>query len=181
MHLPPEPGFGKFAGALGPDLWRGDGAGRAPGGLLRQRTGEAFEHRRGIACWAASVIQPRENILLKADSTAGALAHELRGSEILSVTAPGINTLQELADSKGIEVGCLGGPLRGVLQSFVGPLAEAGRERMSFDRVFLGAGAVTAEDGICEAYHAQTRVRGLMASRRHLGYLGIKPFIKDME
>jgi DeoR/GlpR family transcriptional regulator of sugar metabolism len=73
------------------------------------------------------------------------------------VTAPGINTLQELAESEGIEVDCLGGRLRSVSQSFVGPLAEAALERMSFDRVFLGAEAVIAEDGLCEADPAQVQ------------------------
>ncbi len=81
------------------------------------------------------------------------------------MTTPGINTLQELADCEGIEVDCLCGRLRGVSQSFVGPLAEAALERMSFDRAFLGADAVTAEDGICEADHAQTRLKELMAER----------------
>jgi DeoR/GlpR family transcriptional regulator of sugar metabolism len=63
----------------------------------------------------------RENILLDAGSTAGALAHELRGFGPLSLTTPGINTLQELADCEGIEVDGLGGRLRGVSQSFVRP------------------------------------------------------------
>ena len=36
---------------------------------------------------------------------------------------------------------------------------------MSFDRVFLGADAVTAEVLICEADHAQTRLKELMARR----------------
>lgn len=110
------------------------------------------------------MIRPGENILLDAGSTVGALAHELRGFEKLSVTTPGINTMQELADSEG-EVDCLGGRLRSLSQSFVGPLAEAALERMSFDRVFLGADAVTAEDGICEADHAQTRLKERMARR----------------
>jgi hypothetical protein len=34
---------------------------------------------------------------------------------------------------------------------------------MSFDRVFMGADAVTAADGMCEADHAQTRLKELMA------------------
>jgi DeoR/GlpR family transcriptional regulator of sugar metabolism len=157
--------------------------GAHPEASLRQRTGEAFEQKHAIARWAASVVQPGENILLDAGSTAGALAHELRGFGPLSVTTPGLNTLQELADSEGIEVDCLGGRLRGVSQSFVGPLAEASLERMSFDRVFLGADAVTAEDGICEADHAQTRLKELMARRGRSVYvladsskLGLRPF-----
>lgn len=36
---------------------------------------------------------------------------------------------------------------------------------MSSDRVFLGADAVTAEDSICAANHAQTRLGELMARR----------------
>ena len=121
--------------------------GAHPEASLRQRTGEAFEQKHAIAKWAAAVIRPGENILLDAGSTVGALAHELRGFEKLSVTTPGINTMQELAESEGIEVDCLGGRLRSLSQSFVGPLAEAALERMSFDRVFLGADAVTADDG----------------------------------
>jgi DeoR/GlpR family transcriptional regulator of sugar metabolism len=57
------------------------------------------------------VIRPGENILIDAGSTMGALAHELRGFDRLTVTTPGLNTLQELADSEGIEVDCLGGRL----------------------------------------------------------------------
>jgi DeoR/GlpR family transcriptional regulator of sugar metabolism len=72
--------------------------------------------------------------------------------------------MQELAEAGGIEVDCLGGRLRSLSQSFVG-LAEAALERKSFDRVFLGADAVTAEHGICEADHAQTRLKELMARR----------------
>lgn len=79
--------------------------------------------------------------------------------------------MQELADSEGIEVDCLGGRLRSVSQSFVGPLAEAALERMSFDRVFLGADGVTAEDGICEASHEQTRLKELMARRGNAAYV----------
>ncbi|MET3706416.1 DeoR/GlpR family transcriptional regulator of sugar metabolism [Arthrobacter sp. UYEF6] len=106
---------------------------------MRQRTGEAFEQKQAIARRAASVIRPGEHILLDAGSAVGALAHELRGFDRLSVTTPGVNTMQQLPESDGIEVDCLGGPLRTLSQSFAGPLAEAALERMSFDRVFLGA------------------------------------------
>jgi DeoR/GlpR family transcriptional regulator of sugar metabolism len=128
-------------------------------------------------------VKDGENILLDGGSTVGALAHALRDRENLTVATPGINTLQELADSPGVRVDCLGGRLRGVSQTFVGPLAEAALERMTFDRVFLGADAVTAEDGLCEADHAQTRLKELMARRGAAVYvladsskLGKRPF-----
>jgi DeoR/GlpR family transcriptional regulator of sugar metabolism len=157
--------------------------GAHPEPSLRQRTGEAFEQKQAIAAWAAGQVQDGEIVLLDGGSTVGALAHALRGRGNLSVTTPGINTLQELADSPGIQVDCLGGRLRGVSQTFVGPLAEAALERMSFDRVFLGADAVTADDGLCEADHAQTRLKELMARRGDNVYvladstkLGKRPF-----
>lgn len=42
---------------------------------------------------------------------------------------------------------------------------------MSFDRVFLGADTGTAEDGICEASHEQTRLKEPMARRGNLVYV----------
>jgi len=172
-------GQGKLARTYGGAM----AMGAHPEASLRQRTGEAFEQKSAIARFAAALVQPGESILLDGGSTVGALAHELRNFEKLSVTTPGINTLQELADSPGIDVVCLGGRLRALSQSFFGPLAEASLERMTFDRVFLGADAVTAEDGICEADHAQTRLKELMARRGTHTYvladsskLGLRPF-----
>jgi DeoR/GlpR family transcriptional regulator of sugar metabolism len=131
--------------------------GAHPEPSLRQRTGEAFEQKQAIAAWAASEVKEGENILLDGGSTVG--------------------------DSPGVQVDCLGGRLRSVSQTFVGPLAEAALERMSFDRVFLGADAVTVEDGLCEADQAQTRLKELMARRGNTVYvladstkLGKRPF-----
>ena len=100
---------------------------------IRGRNGPAVRTPlvHAIVRWTAYVILPAQTILLDAGSTVGALAHELRNFDRLSVTTPGINTMQELADSEGIEVDCLGGRLRSLSQSFVGPLAEAALERMS--------------------------------------------------
>lgn len=124
--------------------------GAHPEPSLRQRTGEAYEQKHAIAAWAAAEVKDGENILLDGGSTVGALAHALRARGNLSVTTPNLNTLQELGDSAGVQVDCLGGRLRGVSQTFFCPLAEAALERMSFDRVFLGADAGTASDGLCE-------------------------------
>ncbi|GAB3569141.1 DeoR/GlpR family DNA-binding transcription regulator [Arthrobacter alkaliphilus] len=157
--------------------------GTHPEASLRQRLGEAYEEKQAIARWSAAQVQPGESILLDGGSTVGAVAHALRGHTNLTVTTPALNTVQELADSPGIQVDCLGGRFRSVSQTFVGPLAEAALERVTFDRVFLGADAVTADDGICEADQAQTRLKELMARRGTTVYvladsskLGQRPF-----
>lgn len=154
-----------------------------PEASLRQRIGVAYEQKHAIAQWCASQVVSGETVLLDGGSTVGALAHELRSVTPLHVATTALNTLHELADSPGVDVTCLGGRLRSVSDSFVGPLTETALERMSFDRVFLGADAVTAADGVCEADQEQTRLKELMARRAErvyvladAGKLGARPF-----
>jgi DeoR/GlpR family transcriptional regulator of sugar metabolism len=154
-----------------------------PESSLRQRATVGHAQKTAIAQWCAAEVQRGEALLLDGGSTVGALAHELRDAADLRVTTIGINTLEALADSPGIQLDSLGGRLRRLSNSFVGPLTEAALERTTFDRVFLGADAVTAEDGICEAEHEQTRLKQLMAARGGHVYvladaskLGRRPF-----
>ncbi|NAZ84994.1 DeoR/GlpR family DNA-binding transcription regulator [Kineococcus indalonis] len=150
---------------------------------LRRRTGEAFEAKRGIARWAAAQVRPGQTVLLDAGTTVGALAHELRARAPLTVVTTGLTALGALADADDVEVLCLGGTLRHLSQGFVGPVTEAALERVTADAVFLGADGVSAEDGVCEAEHTQTRLKELMARRSgrvhvlaHAAKLGRRPF-----
>jgi DeoR/GlpR family transcriptional regulator of sugar metabolism len=135
---------------------------------LRQRIGEAFAAKRAIA--RAAEVRPGETVLLDAGSTVGALAHELRRTPGLTAVTVGLTALAELGDAESVTVHCLGGTMRPLSQGFVGPLAEAALERVTFDRAFLGG--VTAE-GLCEADLAQTRLKELMARRARRRVLGM--------
>jgi DeoR/GlpR family transcriptional regulator of sugar metabolism len=154
-----------------------------PESSLRQRLGEAYEAKRGIARWAARQVRPGETVLLDAGSTVGALAHQLRTTTPLTVATTGLTTVQALGDAPGVHVECLGGTFRPLSQGFTGPLTEAALERLTFDRAFLGADGVTADDGICEAGLDQTQLKKLMARRArrvyvlaHAAKLGSRPF-----
>ncbi|MFZ3599119.1 DeoR/GlpR family DNA-binding transcription regulator [Streptomyces sp. BH104] len=154
-----------------------------PEASLRQRIGEAYEAKHAIARIAATYVQAGEHLLLDAGSTIGALAHELRHHHELTVTTTGLTALNELTDAKGINLRCLGGDLRPLSQGFVGPLAEAALERLTFDRVFLGTDGVDPDLGICEADIVQTRLKELMAHRAdhvyvlaHASKLDRRPF-----
>ncbi|MBX9391512.1 DeoR/GlpR family DNA-binding transcription regulator [Streptomonospora nanhaiensis] len=154
-----------------------------PEASLRQRLGEAFEAKRAIARWAAAQVGPGETVLLDSGSTTGALAHELRERRDLTVATTGLTALEELVGAPHLRVECLGGTLRHLSQGFFGPQTESALSRMTFDRVFLGADAVTAEEGICEATLEQTHLKELMAQRSdrvyvlvHAAKLGRRPF-----
>ncbi len=154
-----------------------------PESSLGQRMGEAQEQKRAIARWAAAQVAPGESLLLDAGSTVAAVARELRSVGDLRVASVGLAVLAELADVDGIQLDSLGGRVRKVSQSFLGPLTEAALERMTFDRLFLGADGVMAGKGICEADLEQTRLKELMADRAntvhvlaHGAKVGASPF-----
>lgn len=157
--------------------------GRRQESSLRQRAREGFEAKRAIARWAAQQVQPGETILLDAGTTVGAMGEFLRTVPQLVVVTAGLTTLEALADADDIRVECIGGTLRQLSQGFIGPLAEATLQRLTFDRAFLGADAVNAELGICEAELEQTRLKEVMIERAenvyvlaHSEKLGRKPF-----
>jgi DeoR/GlpR family transcriptional regulator of sugar metabolism len=144
---------------------------------------EGFEAKRVIAKWAAQQVQPGETILLDAGTTVGAMGNFLRDVPDLVVVAAGLTVLEALADADDVRVECIGGTLRHLSQGFIGPLAEATLQRLTFDRAFLGADAVTADLGICEAELVQTRLKEIMIERAdtvyllaHADKLGRRPF-----
>lgn len=132
---------------------------------LRQRLGEFHDAKLAIARWAAAEVRQGEVLALDAGSTVAALAHQFRTGVTASIATTSLAVAQELSRSEQITLHMLGGTMRGVSQSFVGPIAEATLEGMTFDRVFLGADGVDAELGICEADPQQTRLKRLLADR----------------
>ncbi|MBY4207201.1 DeoR/GlpR transcriptional regulator [Rhodococcus fascians] len=150
---------------------------------VKQRSLEGYEAKRLIAAKAAEYVQPGETVLLDAGTTVGAMAGYLRHAVDLTIIAAGLTALEALADADEVHVECIGGTLRHLSQGFVGPLAEASLRRVSFDRAFLGADAVAADFGICEAGYEQTQLKELMMERATTTYilahstkLGQKPF-----
>ncbi len=152
-------------------------------GSSSERTPKAVDATHGIARWAAKQIRSGETVLLDAGSTVAALARQLRPARNLTVATTSLAVLHELSEFESIHVECLGGTLRQASRGFVGPLAEAALERMTFDRAFLGADGITAEDGICAVDLQQTRLKELVARRAdqtyvlvHSAALGQRPF-----
>ena len=142
-----------------------------PEASLRQRLGEAHAAKRAIASWAVGEIVAGESVLLDAGSTTTALAQLLTGFSTLSVSLVGLTALDVLAEVDTIEIVLLGGRLRTISQSFIGPVTEGALERMSFDRAFMGADGVRADRGVNEKDLEQTRLKELMMSRADHIYL----------
>ncbi|GAA1906628.1 DeoR/GlpR family DNA-binding transcription regulator [Williamsia serinedens] len=149
---------------------------------LRQRTAESYDAKRAIAAWAASQVRDGETVIVDAGTTAGEVGAHLRDTRDVTVIAAGLTVLEALVDAP-VRIECLGGTLRPLTQGFVGPLAEATLTRLTAHHAFLGADAVHARFGICEAESAQTRLKEMMMERAdhvwvlaHAAKLGQKPF-----
>lgn len=155
-----------------------------PASVIRgERTPRAVDATYGIARWAAKQIRSGESLLLDAGSTVAALACQLRLTRNLTVATTSLAVLHALSEVETIHVECLGGTLGCAGRGLVGPLAEAALEHMTFDRAFLGADGITAEEGICAVDLQQTRFKELVARRADQTYvlaqaaaLGVRPF-----
>ncbi len=150
---------------------------------LRQRLGEAPEAKQAMAPWARGEIHAGERILLDAGSSVAALARELLDAQGVTVATVSLAVIDTLSTATDLEIECLGGHLRPLSQGFVGPIAEAAVERMTFDAAFLGTDGVSARFGLCEADLDQTRLKELIASRAsrvyvlaHAAKIGAAPF-----
>ncbi|SDE17648.1 DeoR/GlpR family DNA-binding transcription regulator [Glycomyces harbinensis] len=133
-----------------------------PESSLRERLQESTAQKGAISAKAAELIGDGEVLLFDGGSTVLQLAHAVHDRGPLTVVTAALHTMQALSSAPDVVVECLGGRLRTTSDSMVGPITEAALERMTFDKVFLGADGVDAQRGICEADREQARLKELM-------------------
>jgi DeoR family transcriptional regulator of aga operon len=94
---------------------------------------------------AAELVQPGETIILDSGTTTAEVARHLKKMRIQSLTV--ITNALKLADTPGITLIMIGGLLRPVSCSFVGPQAEAMMNEFHADRLFLAVDGFDLENG----------------------------------
>lgn len=99
---------------------------------------------------AAELVQPGEIVILDSGTTTAEIARQLKAHSIQAITVitDAINIVTDLVDAPGISVICIGGLLRPVSHSFVGPQAEAMLKEMHADRLFLAVDGFDLEYGL---------------------------------
>ncbi len=98
---------------------------------------------------AAELIQNSETIILDAGTTTAEIARHLKTRRLQSVTiiTHALNVACELMDETNVSVIMIGGLLRPVSCSFVGPQAEMMLKEFHADRLFLGVDGFDLEIG----------------------------------
>ena len=153
--------------------------------LFDDKTAIAAAEKKRIAEAALRLIRPKESIFLDGGSTVLALAALLHDRADLTVVTNSLRVAVELAGG-GPALILIGGELRRLSQTFVGPLTRFTLDQIHVDRAFMGTIGLTAAAGLPttdprEAYtkrlimeHAQEVV--LLADRSKIGKVSFARF-----
>src|SRR5262252_3066556 len=133
---------------------------RSHGGAVRRleatqdyplRTKETLHHEEKVRIGKAAteLVEPGETIILVSGTTTAEIARHLKRlkTQPLTVITNALNIAIELADSPGISLIMIGGLLRPVSCSFVGPQAEAMMNEFHANRLFLAVDGFDLENG----------------------------------
>ena len=113
---------------------------------------------------ASQLVQPNETIILDSGTTTAEIAKSLKRAKLRSLTVitSALNIANELAAAPEISLIMLGGLLRTLAYSFVGPQAEATLRDLHADRLFLAVDAFDLEGGPSTPDVLEAQLNGLM-------------------
>jgi DeoR/GlpR family transcriptional regulator of sugar metabolism len=116
---------------------------------LRLKTTLHHAEKARIGKAAAELIQNGETVILDSGTTTAEIARHLKMRRLQSVTVitHALNIASELVDSSTLSVIMIGGLLRPVSGSFVGPQAETMLKEFHADRLFLAVDGFDLELG----------------------------------
>ena len=117
-----------------------------------------------IAEAAARLIRPGETIILDSGTTTAAIASRIAGLrlESLTVITNALNVASVLAPLSHVRLIMIGGLLRQVSSSLVGPQAEQVLRGLHADRLFLGVDSLDPEIGVMTPDVLEAQLNALM-------------------
>lgn len=106
----------------------------------------ATEEKQRIARAALRFVEPNDTIFLDGGSTVLELARLLGNRANITVVTNSLRAAVELA-SRGPRVILIGGELRRLSQTLVGPLSRVTLDELHLDKAFMGTIGLTLEEG----------------------------------
>jgi DeoR family transcriptional regulator of aga operon len=117
-----------------------------------------------IAEVAARLIQPNQIVILDSGTTTAEIARFLKASKVRPVTVitNALNIAMELTNTSDISVVMLGGMVRPMSYSLVGPQAEQTLRSLRADQLFLGVDGLDPDMGITTPDILEAQLNSLM-------------------
>lgn len=106
------------------------------------------EEKRMIGMEAASLIKPKDSILIASGTSVHALARNIHAKEKLTVITASIEVSNILSNDKDIDVIQLGGLMRHSSLSVVGKYAEQALNDFSCSKLYMGVDGIDLDFGI---------------------------------
>jgi DeoR family transcriptional regulator, aga operon transcriptional repressor len=131
---------------------------------LRLKERLHHDEKLRIACAAASLVQPGQTIILDSGSTTAEIARQFKQTRIKGITVitNSLGIAAELADASGITVIMIGGIVRELSRSCVGPHAEQMMRDLHADHLFLAVDGLHVEAGPSTPDILEAQLNGLM-------------------
>ncbi len=121
-----------------------------------------------VARRAAQLVADGDIVLLDIGTTTALIARELRGRPVTVVTAS-VAVLDELRDDPAVELVLLGGTLRRSYHSLVGPITEAGLQRLRASIAFVGTSGIAHDGTVLDTTIVEVPIkRAILQSAAHI-------------
>lgn len=120
------------------------------------------DEKRGIGIYAASLIMPRDTIMITSGTTTQAFAREIMVDAQLTVITTTFSVASTLVSKGNVDVIQLGGMLRESSMSVLGPFAEQMLANLSCSKLFIGVDGVDFEFGLTTTNHMEANLHRLM-------------------
>ena len=138
--------------------------------LFDEKASICADAKEYIARLALREIRDRDAIFLDGGSTVLALARLLRERNRLTVVTNSLSAAFELMDS-GHRLILLGGEVRAISRTMVGPLTEHVASQLSFDKAFMGTIGFSPEEGMSTTDPNEAFTKSLVMRRARSAYL----------
>lgn len=139
-------------------------SGTVPDAPLSIKAGRHHGEKMRIAQAAVRMIRSGDTIILDSGTTTAEIAAQIRQApfESLTVVTNALNIAMTLAGLSNVRVLMLGGMLREMSYSMVGPDAERALAKLTADRLFLGVDGIDPESGVTTPDPLEAELNALM-------------------
>lgn len=132
--------------------------------LFDDKTAIAAREKHRIAQAALKLIQPGDTLYLDGGSTVLELARLVRDRTNLTIVTNSLRAALELA-GRGPRLILIGGELRRLSQTVVGPLTRLLLEQLNVDTAFMGTIGLTVEAGLTTTDPGEAYTKQLVSDR----------------
>ncbi len=121
-----------------------------------------INEKRAIGKYAATLIMPRDTIIIASGTTMQSFADQIIVKESLTVISSSFEVSSSLVAKENVDVIQLGGLVRESSMAVMGPFAEQMLSGLSCSKLFLGVDGIDLDFGITTTNHMEAHLHRIM-------------------